>query len=384
VLLVGFSLMTRSFLRLQANALGFDPVALIETMGEGGLSLPEAVRFWRTAIEEVRALPGVRMAAVTSRPPIRGARQRVIDVDGPVGAIGPDPAVGDVSISPGYFRTMGIPLLSGRAFDDGDHAGGAPVVIVSETLARRYFPGVDPVGRRLMIREREPLACCATAGPVAGVWRQVVGVAGDVRQGRLEEELTAMIYRPLTQIAEHDMFLMVRADSPAALPGIASALRSRLPRAPENVWTAPRLTRDAIDGSDSLRRRRFMLILLGAFAALAVALAGVGLYGVVAGSIAERRRELGVRVALGATPRAIARQVLSETLALWLVSLPIGAAAAYALSRFVGSLLYGVSPADAPTYVMVAVFLVGLTLAASYVPARRAARTDPLESLRKL
>lgn len=384
VLLFGFSLMTRSFFRLHANALGFDPAALLETTAEGGRSLPAAIGFWRAAMAQAESMPGVRLAAVTSRPPVRGARQRVIDVDGPVGAIGPDPAVGDISISASYFRTMGIPLLRGRGFDDRDSAGAPPVVIVSETLARRYFPNVDPVGRRLMIREREPLTCCATAGPVAGIWREIVGVAGDVRQSRLEDELTAMIYRPVTQIAEHDMFLMVRADSPAALPGVASSLRARLPPPPDGIWTEPRLTREVIDGSDSLRRRRFMLTLLGAFAVLAVALAAAGLYGVVAGSIAERRRELAVRVALGATPRVIATHVLVESLQLWLVALPVGAAAAYVFSRFVGSLLYGVSPADAPSFVIVTLFLIVLTLVASYLPARRAARTDPLSALRGL
>ncbi len=234
----------------------------------------------------------------------------------------------------------------------------------------------------MRIQERDPPECCATAGPVAGVWREIVGVVGDVRQESLDQELSATMYRPFTQLAEHDMFLMIRADSHAVVPGILSTLRSRLPPSAD-LWSEPRLMRDAIDGSEALRRRRFMLILLGAFATLAVLLAAVGLYGVVSGSIAERRREIGVRVALGATPRAIATQVLGETLRLWLVSVPIGAATAYLLSRFVASLLYGVSPADAVSYVGVAVFLIAITLAASYLPARRAARTDPLQSLRE-
>ena len=161
-----------------------------------------------------------------------------------------------------------------------------------------------------------------------------------------------------------------------------AALRSRLPPPPADTWTEPRLTRDAISSSESLRRRRFMLILLGAFAALALLLSTVGVYGIVSGSIAERRREIGVRVALGATPRAIVHQVLAETLRLWLVSFPLGAGAAFVLSRYIASLLYGVSAADATTYAGVALFLVVTTMAASYLPARRAARTDPLEALR--
>ena len=382
LLLIGFSLVARSFVRLQSNAIGFESAALIETSGEGGRSLPAAVSFWRTAMEQASSVPGVRMAEITSRPPLRGSRQRLFVIDGAAEPSGAHrPAVADISISAGYFRMMGIPLLSGRAFDDRDDAAAAPVVIVSQALARRYFPGVDPIGRRLMIEERDPLDCCATAGPVAGVWREIVGVVGDVRQGRLEEELSVTIYRPFTQIAEHDMYLMVRADPRAPLPGVMSALRSRLPPSGD-LWSEPRLTRDAIGGSESLRRRRFMLILLGSFAALAVLLAAVGLYGVVAASIAERRREISVRVALGATPRAITAQVLVETLRLWLVSLPIGAGAAYLLSRFLQSLLYGISPADVLACVGVAVFLVGITLAASWLPARRAARADPLESLR--
>jgi putative ABC transport system permease protein len=382
VLLVGLGLVGRSFMRLQANGVGFDPDRLIETAADDGRAFPAAVSFWRTAIEHAQSVPGVRLAAVTSRPPIRGSRQRVLDVEGRAEAPDNDSAVVfDLSISADYFRTMGIPLIAGRAFDERDGPSGTPVVIVSEAMARRYFPDGNPLGRRVMLRERDSWECCSSATPVAGVWREIVGVVGDVRQHNVEDEPRATTYRPYTQIVEHDMYLMVRADAHAALPGVMAALRSRLPPPPADAWTEPRLTRDAISGSESLRRRRFMLILLGTFAGLAVLLAAVGLYGIVSGSIAERRREIGVRVALGATPRAIVWQVQAETLRLCLVSFPIGAVAAYVLSRFIASLLYGVSAADASTYVGVALFLVAVTLLASYLPARRAARTDPLEAL---
>ncbi len=142
VLLIGFTLVTRSFVRLQANDLGVDAETVIETASDGGLSLPAAVSFWRTAMDQAQAVPGVREAAVTSRPPVRGSRQRLFDIDG--SAVTPDDyrlVVSDVSISAGYFRTMGIPLLSGRAFDDRDDAGAPPVVIVSQALARKFFPG---------------------------------------------------------------------------------------------------------------------------------------------------------------------------------------------------------------------------------------------------
>ncbi|WP_181522851.1 ABC transporter permease, partial [Pseudomonas aeruginosa] len=144
----------------------------------------------------------------------------------------------DILVSPDYFQTMGIPLLKGRSFTEQDNHSAPPVVIVSQSLARRYFPGENPLGRRLTVHERSPMTCCSAAGPVEGVWREIVGVVGDVRQGNLDEQLAMTFYRPYSQIVEHDMFLMVRARSSSDATRIATTLRSHLLAAnPNKEWS---------------------------------------------------------------------------------------------------------------------------------------------------
>ena len=175
------------------------------------------------------------------------------------------------------------------------------------------------------------MSCCAAAGPVENVWREIVGVAADVRQANLDEQPAATLYRPYSQIVEHDMFLMVRARSASDAARLATHLRSQLlAMDPNKVWTDVRPMRDVINGSDSIRLRRFVLILLGSFAGLAVLLAAVGTYGVMAYSVADRTREIGIRVALGATRSMVLNQVLSETMKLTLAGLVIGGLAAQA------------------------------------------------------
>jgi putative ABC transport system permease protein len=228
------------------------------------------------------------------------------------------------------------------------------------------------------------MSCCSAAGSVEGVWREIVGVAGDIRQANMDEELAATIYRPYTQIVEHDMYLMVRGRSAVESAGILANLRSHLiAAAPGSEWSDVRLMNQVINESESIRLRRFVLILLGSFAGLALLLAAVGLYGVVAYSVAERRREIGIRVALGATRSMILSQVLAESLRLSLTSLLIGGIAAYFLTRVISSMLFGVSATDAVTYLAVSLLLMTVVLIASYLPARRAAHEDPILALRE-
>ena len=228
------------------------------------------------------------------------------------------------------------------------------------------------------------MSCCSAAGPVEGVWREIVGVAGDIRQANMDEELAATLYRPYTQIVEHDMYLMVRGRSAVESAGIVANLRSHLiAAAPGSEWSDVLLMNQVINESESIRLRRFVLILLGSFAGLALLLAAVGLYGVVAYSVAERRREIGIRVALGATRSMILNQVLAESLRLSLTSLLIGGIAAYFLTRVISSMLFGVSATDAVTYLAVSLLLMTVVLIASYLPARRAAHEDPILALRE-
>ncbi len=385
VLLVGFGLLIRSFVQVLANAGSFAADTLLETTAEGGRSFVSAVSFWRSAMEQAEAVPGVEAVAVTSRPPVhRGRQQGFAVAGGPEVPAGEMPQAGDILVSGEYFRTVGIPLLRGRAFTDGDTGAGPPVVIISETLARRYFAGEDPIGRRITLREQAPMTCCAAAGPVENVWREVVGVVGDIRQANLDEEPAATIYRPYSQVIEHDMYLLARVRSSAEAPRVATELRSRLQLlTPGEEWFDLRLMRDVIDQSESIRLRRFVLTLLGSFAGLALLLAAVGLYGVMAYFVAERRRELAIRLALGAARSALFRQVMGEALRLALASLLLGAIAAYGLTRVIAAMLFGVAAADVTTYLAVWTLLTTVALLATYLPARRAAGVDPLMILRE-
>jgi predicted permease len=292
--------------------------------------------------------------------------------------------VGDILVSGDYFRTLGISLVAGRLFTENDTSATAPVAVVSETLARRYFPNESPLGRRLRVDETDPMTCCSAAGPVKGVWREIVGVVRDIRQANLDEQPAATLYRPYSQIVEHDMFLMVRIDSANDAPRIARDLRARLAlTAPGTEWADVLPLQQIIDGSESIRFRRFVLILLGSFAALAVTLAGVGLYGVMAYFVAERRHEIGIRMALGASGRVVLGHVLGEALRLAAVALVLGAFAAQLLTRLIAAMLFDVSGTDVVTYAAVWTLLALVSLLASYLPARRAAHVDPIVALRE-
>jgi predicted permease len=383
VLLVGSGLMIRSFLKLQGTGAGFDPENLLQTVSDGGRDFPSAHAFWRAAVERARVLPGVTQAAVTSRPPVHDVREPYFDVEGHAGVIdGVRPRAGDILVSPSYFQTLGVPLLKGRAFSETDTGGAPAVAIVSESLARRFFPNQEPLGRRVRFAERNR-TCCAEAVPVHGVWREIVGVVGDVRQQHLDQAPSLTIYRPYSQIVEHDMVLLVRTRSPADEARVAAQLVPHL-RAMDasREWSDVRSMRQVIGASQSVRLRRFVLILLASLASLALLLSAVGVYGVMAYSIAERTREIGIRLALGATRQVVRRQILGEALNLALAGLFLGGLAALGLTRFIESLLFGVGSADALTYCAVALVLFSSALLASYVPARRAMRTDPITALR--
>jgi predicted permease len=322
----------------------------------------------------------VKSAALTSRPPVHHARQRSFTVEGPGRGEG---AAGDVLVSAGYFKTMGIPLVGGRAFTERDDGAAPPVVIVSENLARRLFGEADPIGRRLMLGERGSPSCCAAAGPVEGVWREIVGVVGNVRQGNVDEAPAMTIYRPYTQIVEHDMYMVARARSAADVAPIAAHLRSLLLAATRGRdWSNPRPMREIVRQSESIRLRRFVLTILGGFAVVALLLAALGVYGVITYSVTERTAEIGVRMAMGATRPVVFGEVLGEAASLVCTGLALGIMAALVLTRFIASMLFDVHATDAATYLSVCALLVGFALFAACLPARRATRLDPIAALR--
>jgi putative ABC transport system permease protein len=384
VLLTGSGLMIRSFLRLAGTSGGINPENLLITAADGGREFGAAVGFWRAALGQARQFPGVESAAVSSRPPVHGARALTFVVEANPPGAGEKALAGDILISADYFRTMGIPLVKGRAFTDQD-AGGAPLVaIVSDRLARRYFGNGDPVGRRIKLDERLPMICCSAAGPVEGVWREIVGVVADVRQANLDDDPAMTIYRPFSQIVEHDMFLMVRAASAADARRVAAELRGRLGQGEAAMrWSEVRPMQDVIDGSESIRLRRFVITLMAVFASIAVLLAAIGTYGVMSYAVVERTREIGIRMALGASSPIVLKDIIGEATRLTLAGLAIGAVAAYFLTRFIAALLFGISAVDPLTYCSVSLVLGAMSLLASYVPARRALRIDPLIALRE-
>jgi hypothetical protein len=279
---------------------------------------------------------------------------------------------------------MGIPVVRGREFTELDTHASTPVVVISEALARQQFPNEDPIGRRIRINERSPMSCCVTAAPVDGIWREIIGVVGDIRQANLDEAPAATLYRPYGQIFEHDMFLMVRTRT-ARETGVVAATLAPVLRAadPTMDWWPVQPMRQSIAESGSVRTRRFVVQLLAGFASLALALAAIGLYGVLAYLVIERRREIAVRMALGATPSIVLRQILGEAGRLLLIGFVAGAILTRWLTTWITSLLFGVTATDLATHLVVFAVLGAVALLASYLPARRAAGTDPMVALRE-
>ena len=227
------------------------------------------------------------------------------------------------------------------------------------------------------------MGCCSTAGPVEGVWREIVGVVADVRQASLEEAPAMTIYRPFTQIVEHDMFLMVRARSAHDAASLVARLQAHLAAMdPARVWADVRFMQDAIDASAAIRVRRFVLTLLAWFGGLAMLLAAAGISAVMAYAVAERTREMGSASRSARSRGDVLFHVFGEALMLAGVALIVGALAAQLATRFIASLLFGVNAMDVVTYAGAALVLVVVALVATGVPARRAARIDPLVSLR--
>jgi putative ABC transport system permease protein len=372
-LLVTSGLLLRSVERLFAVAPGFSPSHLltmqVQTSGHRFDAEGASARFFEQALAAVRRVSGVASAALSSQLPLSGDNDLYgVHFDPPFSS---DP--GEVNgsfryaVSPGWFETMRIPLRRGRLLAEHDGAGAPRVCLISEALAKRRLPGLNPIGRRLRIGE----------GPLY----TVVGVVGDVKQMSLARNESDAVYVTASQWRLEDgaMSLVVRADGdPAALsPAVRAA-----------VWSADKdqpivrvATMDSLLAA-SAAERRFALILFEAFALAALVLAAAGIFGVLSGSVAERTREIGIRSALGATRRDVVALVVRQGMALTGLGVAIGAAGAAAATRAIVALLFGVSRLDPVTYSAVIALLGGVALIACGVPAWRAARVDPAATLR--
>ena len=372
VLLVGGALLLRSVWNIYQINPGFDErnaLAVTLQLSEKKYADDQQVaRFSQQLLHEVSPLPGVRAAAVARILPIVHdltigyyieSRAREADEDLPL--------TNYSAVSPEYFSAMGIPLIAGRAFTDQDSQQSPRVAIVSERMAKEAFPGEDPLGKRINVN----------TGPES--FREIVGVVGDVKQKAILGRIMPHVYEPFAQAPATFLTLVVRA-SGDPLP-LVPAIRTKVLALDHELPLQRVITLDQIV-PDSMRQARFATSVFSVFAAVALLLAMAGLYGVVSYSVAQRSRELGIRVALGAQVPDILRMVLRQGMSFVLLGEIVGIAAAYMLTDYVYLVLYGVTPTDTATFVAVVVLLFLVALVACYVPARRATKVDPLVALK--
>jgi putative ABC transport system permease protein len=381
VLLVGAGLLVNSFQRLRTINPGFNPDRVLTcqvSLPSSKYKDPQIVSFFQQLLERVRTLPGVKAAGATMTLPLRnpnGGYWSGLNIEGrPAAARESIPIVSFSQVTPGYFRAMGIPILRGRAFTGSDNSGQSPkVAIVNATLARRFFPDTDPIGKRI----------CMGEDPSKGPWLTVVGVVGDAALERLTDPRFPQVFSPHAQGVQGgvagNMELVLRTSSdPAA---VARAVRNAVHEMDKDQSVADIQTLDKVV-SASLAQPRLNTLLLGAFAAVALLLAAIGIYGVMSYSVALRTREIGIRMALGAERGDVLKLVVKHGLILAMTGAAIGLIGALSLTRLMSSLLYGVQPSDPPTFLAVSVVLVGVALLSSYIPARRATKVDPMVALR--
>jgi predicted permease len=372
MLLVGAGLLIRSFIRLQRVDPGFNPRNVLTAT----VALPQAVYpernqiapFYSQLLERVRTLPGVQSAAAVSSLPLAGFDSDAGFVIEGRPALQPDqrPVAWISSVSPGYFRTMGMRLIAGREFTERDNENEPKVVIISEATARRHFPNEDPIGKRI------------GNGRPDG-WREIVGVTADVKHFGLKQDARVSMFFPDRQQPARQVFIVVRT---AADPlSLSSALRGAVAAMDRNLAVSNISAMEKIT-AESIGQERFTLLLLGLFSTLALLLAVAGIYGVMSYAVAQRTHEIGIRVALGAQTRDVLKLVVTQGMALVLAGVGIGLASALALTRFIRGLLFGVSATDPMTFAGVAALLALVALVACYVPARRASKVDPMVALR--
>jgi putative ABC transport system permease protein len=383
VLLIGSGLLIRSF----AQLMNVDPGFNTENVVRFSVSLPASKypseREVRTvvgsALDRLRHLPGTEEAAVSFSPPMSAGMMRTsFDVEGE------PPRANDnrrltiaIPSSPNYFRTLRIPLVRGRMYTEAENGFATPpVVVVNEALVRQYFPNENPIGKRLTLGIAHDTAA---AGGQIDVKGEIVGVVADIKQRGLARETDPATFFPYNTFAVNDITFLVRSTADEAT--LAAGIRSRMREVDPDL---PLFGLQAMSEvvSQSVAEPRFFTILLGGFSAIALVLAAVGIYGVISYAVGQRTRELGIRIALGATHRRVVRLVLRQSATLVVAGSVIGGAAAYWLTETISGLLFGVEPLDLVTFASVPVVLIGVAAVATIVPARRAARVDPVIDMR--
>ena len=372
VLLTGAGLLLRSFVRLLQVDPGFtkENVLAVQVFLTRTYDQPEKmIGFFDQSLEKIRSLPAVETAAVVATPPFIN-----LDLDAtftivghPAPPQGSEPSAYYAQVSSEYLNALNIPLREGRFFTNFDRAGSQLVVVINETMARRYFPNEDPLGKRMVVNFAEPET------------REIVGVVGDVLHTGLDAEPRAAMFVPHQQSASSYMTFLVktRTEPASQLSAVKGAIREVNPR---QTFARTATMEELV--SDSLKQRRFNLFLLGLFAVLAFMLATIGIYGSISYSTRQRTNEIGVRIALGAQPRDVLRLIVGQGVGMALIGVAIGVGAAFLLTRAIKGFLFGVGPTDPVTFLAISVLLLFTALIASLIPARRATRIDPLVALR--
>jgi predicted permease len=377
LLLVGAGLMLRSFIRLMSVDPGFDPQNVV-TMA---ISLPgskyqglQRGAFFQQLLERAAALPGVRSVGAVYPLLGLGGASTGVGIEGrpPISQGSPRTAEPRF-VSPDYFKAMKIQLLKGRVFTEADSINTKPVIIINEAMARQYWPNEDPIGKRVSSTDdnfwRSPPH-----------WREIVGVVKDARYTALDTEARGQLYIPFAQYFPLvERMLVVRTDDDPL--SFVAAVRSEVQAIDKNQPISHiRTMEDMVAGS--VEQRRFSMLLLVVFAGLALLMATVGIYGVMSYSVEQRTHEIGLRMALGANTGDVLKLVMKRGMALALIGVALGLVAAFALTRLLESLLFGVSATDAATFALMSLLLVAVALLACYLPARRAAKVDPMVALR--
>ena len=381
VLLVGAGLVIRSFAILGTVNPGFDPghvVALDLSLGPRAYSDPLRVsNLYRQLFQNLKSVPGVQAAAATTLLPLGGSDSELFFYvnSRPVPPASELPLAMNYFITPDYFDAMRIPLLKGRFFDERDNENSRRVMVIDESLEGQFFPGEDPIGRSITIHPSSDIS----------VEAEIVGVAGHVAQENLgsvsfvEPEFYVSIYQLPREFASTFGSVVVRASGDPAL--LVPAIRRELANIdPDQPIYNPRTLEQVV--SASIADRRFVLILLGTFSLLALLLAAIGIYGVVSYSVTQRTQEIGVRIALGAGRRQLFRMMITSAARLAFAGIVLGVVGALALTRLMTAFLFGVSPSDPLTFLVISAFLAGIALLSSCIPVRRALKVDPIAALR--
>jgi putative ABC transport system permease protein len=375
MLLASAGLLVKSFARLQKVDTGFDTENILTMV----LPLPtgkyksdqQVVGFFRQATERIRTLPGVQAAGMVNYLPLYGGLGSAtsFSIEGqPAPPPGEEPSTNVRVADAGYFGAMGIPLLRGRNFTDVEASEARHVVLISESFARQYFPGEDPLGKRVSIE------MFSKPNPT-----EIVGIVGDVRYDSLVDKAEPTAYFPHSELTYPFMTLVIRTDGdPTAIaPAVQREIRAIDPDQPvSDVRTMNQVM------ADTVARARFNTLLLGLFAGLAMLLAAVGIFGVMNYSVTLRTREIGIRIALGAQPQRVLMLILRQGLLLTIMGIGLGLAGSFALARVMSGLLFGVNATDPATFTAIVLLLMFVSLIACYIPARRATRIDPMIALR--